>query len=82
MSKNDGRSKKNKRPDNRPARKRYWDSGNLAYRKVRKLWLSGKFGSPTQALLHWESIRTRHKGSVPMGRIQSLAAKHPRKASE
>lgn len=57
------RAKKTKRPDSRPARARYWNSGRLAIRKVRNLVRSGY--SPREALKIWEDTRKREKGKIP-----------------
>ncbi len=57
------RSKKGKRPDKRPSRPRYWNSGRLALRKIRNLVRSGY--SPREALRLWTETRKRHQGVIP-----------------
>lgn len=57
-------------PDKRPARARYWASGNLAYRKVRNLVRSGY--KAMDALNLWESTRKRKKGEINIARIAKL----------
>lgn len=58
------KSKKSKRPDLRPARKRYWNSGILMKRKVAHLMKSGRFASTAEATAYWLSVRKRHYGPV------------------
>lgn len=70
-SKGTKRPKKSKRPDNRPAKKRYWTSGRLAYRKVRNLVRSGY--APMEALKLWEATRKRNKGEIPYEKISKLS---------
>lgn len=57
------RGKKCKRPDTRPARNRYWNSGRLALKKIRNLVRSGY--TPREALRLWEETRKRNKGAIP-----------------
>ena len=56
------KSKKTKRPDGRPARKRYWSSGKLKRKKVRNLVRHNGFETEAAALRHWLSVRTRYHG--------------------
>jgi hypothetical protein len=63
-------AKKAKRTDKSPARSRYWTSGNLAFRKIRNMVLSGM--SVDDALEVWEKSRRRKKGDVPYRRIEAL----------
>lgn len=66
------RGKKCKRPDTRPARNRYWESGRLALKKIRNLVRAGY--SPRDALRYWESVRKRHYGKMPaLKKIDRLA---------
>jgi len=66
------RGKKCKKPDRRPARARYWTSGNLAYRKVRNLVRSGF--EPMKALELWEATRKRNKGAINIAQIAKIKA--------
>jgi len=55
--------KTGKRPDNRPARARYWSTGRLATKKVRNLIRSGY--SLEDAISVWESTRKRNRDKGP-----------------
>lgn len=57
------RGKKCKRPDQRPARRRYWTRGRLALKKLRNLIRSGY--SPEAALAYWTKTRKRYYGELP-----------------
>lgn len=58
-------------PDKRPARQRYWESGGLAMRKIRRLVRSGY--KPMVALALWQSTRKRKQGAIPsLVKIQKL----------
>lgn len=55
------KAKKSKRPDNRPARARYWASKRLLKNKVRNLMKNNGFESEAEAKSYWLSVRVRHK---------------------
>lgn len=65
------RPKKTKRPDKRPARARYWNSGRLALHKVRNMVKCSGM-DPLEALELWESTRKRNKGTIPYSKIKKL----------
>ena len=52
---------KSKKPDNRPARTRYWASGRLAKRKIRNLMLYNGFESESEATSYWKLVRKRNR---------------------
>ena len=56
------KDKRSKKPDDRPARKRYWASGRLAKRKIRNLMKTGAFESKADAEKYWKSVRKRYVG--------------------
>lgn len=55
-------TKGRKAPDKRPARAKYWASGRLAERKIRRMMASGM--SYFAALEQWEATRKRNKGII------------------
>ena len=69
------RPKKTKRPDNRPARSRYWGSGRLAIRKIKNLVKCNGL-TVEEATQQWESTRKRGReklGFLPYTQIKKLA---------
>ena len=52
--------RKGKRPDNRPARKRYWNELHLSHNKVRNLIDCNGFDNEREARVFWMSVRKRH----------------------
>lgn len=57
------RPKKSKRPDNRPARQRYWSQGRLKIRKIKNLVVHNGL-TVEEALRLWESTRKRQRDKV------------------
>lgn len=55
------KQKKGKRPDNRPARKKYWITGRLARNKIRNMIRCGRM-TFNAAVTAWESSRNRRLG--------------------
>ncbi len=67
--------KKGKRPDLRPARSRYWASGQLVVNKIRHMVKSNGL-TVRQAFQLWQSTRTRTKKIlIPTQRIRALERK-------
>lgn len=54
-----GRAKGSKKPDKRPARARYWNSGNIKRRKIRNMVKFCKM-SIEAATAEWSKNRKRH----------------------
>ena len=52
-------SRKSKAPDKRPARERYWRTGQLRKHKVHNMMRSNPHLSKDQATKLWESVRKR-----------------------
>jgi len=61
--------KKAKKPDTRPARKRYWASRTLEKHKIKNLMKGGM--SKQQAYNHWHRVR---KTRVPLGYLDKYVA--------
>ena len=55
------KSKKRKKPDNRPARARYWHSNRLKEHKVAHLMRYNGFETKAKAFDYWYKARQRHK---------------------
>jgi len=64
-------SKRGKRPDPRPARKRYWTSGRLVLRKLRNLVIYGRM-APSRAIDYWDKARRRYRGTTPSNLLETL----------
>ncbi len=74
MAYNKKGGKKGKRPDSRPARSRYWGTGQLAINKVRRMMKSNGL-SAKDAFILWEKKRTRHRSKMvtpSMSRIRAM----------
>lgn len=71
------KSKKSKRPDNCPARARYWASGRLKARKVRNLVRHNGM-EKKEAEVFWLSVRVRHRTKLG---ITSLGEDREKKAA-
>jgi len=56
------KSKSSKRPDNRPARARYWSSKRLRKKKIANLVRHNGFETEAAAIAHWLSVRQRYAG--------------------
>jgi hypothetical protein len=68
------RPKKTKRPDNRPARQRYWVTGRLAVRKIKNLVVHNGL-TVEEATRQWEDTRKRGRaklGFLPYNQIKKL----------
>ena len=63
--------KRHKRPDNRPARKRYWATGQLAFKKICNLVWHNKM-SIVDAIVFWDKTRKRNRDklNIPISRIK------------
>ena len=58
--------KKSKRPDNRPARSRYWARRSLERNKVRNL-VKHNGMEPPEALAFWRRARQNWRRLIPLG---------------
>jgi uncharacterized protein YoaH (UPF0181 family) len=66
-------SRKNKRPDNRPARANYWASGQLAVNKIKNLVRHNGM-SVDEAISFWDTNRKRHRNkfNIPTSYIRKI----------